>query len=153
MVRVRGHWRRKRSGGYTWVRPHIRRYPATVAAAGGGGIVVILILVAVIAYGCIPDMSGGAGNGTSREGDALAVPVPTPPTIAELAQELSDAREAAGLSESDAARQAGIPVARLREIESGAVSPTDVEVFRLCQAYRLPPEVQNAWMEVVTGGG
>lgn len=70
-----------------------------------------------------------------------------------LAQELHDARQASGLSESDAARRAGMSERRLREIENGTVAPTDVEVFRLCQAYRLPPEKQHELMDLVTGGG
>ncbi|MEU6795722.1 helix-turn-helix transcriptional regulator [Nonomuraea wenchangensis] len=137
MTEVRGHFRKKPSGGRTYVRPHIRGRSGAVMAGGGGVIAVIGLIVAFgIASGDPPPRDAG------RPEPSL---VPTAQAVmtgphTQLASALQQARERIGFSLDEASQHSRISPIRISEIERGLTMPSAQEVNTLSQTYRLSRE-------------
>ncbi|MGP3958015.1 helix-turn-helix domain-containing protein [Nonomuraea sp. 3N208] len=133
MVRVRGHWRRTRSG-MTWVRAHTRGRPVTAGVGFGLGI------AALIAGGVLlwPKTSGQVEVATQSQATATRAPLTA--SHAQLVQMLRTARQRMGLTVEQAAGRAGMTPAEIIDIESGLTVPTGQDISVLAQVYTLSPD-------------
>lgn len=66
----------------------------------------------------------------------------------ELSVTLRRLRQEAGLSETEAARQAGLTQSKVSRVETGRQLPTTIEVERLCDAYEVPTRARRALVAV-----
>lgn len=66
----------------------------------------------------------------------------------ELSATLRRLRHKAGLSESEAARRAGLTQSKVSRIETARQMPTATEVERLCEAYEVPIRAKRALVAV-----
>lgn len=62
----------------------------------------------------------------------------------ELSATLRRLRQEAGLSETQAAQQAGLTQSKISRVETGRQLPTTIEVERLCAAYEVPTRARRA---------
>ncbi|MFG1941605.1 helix-turn-helix domain-containing protein [Nonomuraea sp. NPDC048826] len=137
MTEVRGHFRKKPSGGRAYVRPHTRRRAGAVVAGGGGVIAVIGFIIAFgIASGDPPAHDAGQPKPSLAPTTQAAMTGPQ----AQLASALKHARERIGFSLDEASKNARISSSRISEIERGITVPSAQEVNTLSQAYRLSQE-------------
>ncbi|MDH2426579.1 helix-turn-helix transcriptional regulator [Sphaerisporangium sp. TRM90804] len=159
-VRVRGHVRRLGSGRLVAVREHVRNLPTrTLVTATGIAAVLAVVLVALAILLPSGDESTPAAPAATTvpatdpppEAEPLVEPPAgeaLPATRAALTRALRQARLAAGVTRTDAARRAGLATTRMATIEAGRVTPTAKEVDALCEVYRLTPERRNDVMEI-----
>lgn len=88
--------------------------------------------------------TGSRLGGLSRK----EYPVGNPTRPDELSATLRRLRQEAGLSENEAARQAGLTQSKVSRVETGRQLPTTIEVERLCAAYEIPTRARRALVAV-----